>query len=231
MPRDHQPHDPSLRAPLLRLTTISATRQPTGALRIRAGLLLSRRLTGATVVLADNEVERVLVVVAHPDDADFLAGGTVARWTGAGITVTYGVLSDGTPAASTPRFPGRPAQACAEPSRRCRGWSSPTAWGGPCTPRTFCSGALIRCGAGRAPTHPLPRPAPHRRDVAAGPRHPSQDRQRAAGPQPDRHYPGSILPRHGYHAAGGDARLRGAVRQSVGSQEGPPKTRTPAQGP
>jgi hypothetical protein len=47
------------------------------------------------------------------------------------------------------------------------------------------------------------------------PRHPPQDRQRAARPQPDRHRPGSILPRRGYHAAGGGTRLRGAVWRSV----------------
>lgn len=40
-------------------------------------------------------VERVLVVVAHPDDAEFWAGGTVAHWCAAGIAVTYLVLTDG----------------------------------------------------------------------------------------------------------------------------------------
>lgn len=46
-------------------------------------------------VLADHDVERALVIVAHPDDADFWAGGTVARWSAAGIAVTYLVLTDG----------------------------------------------------------------------------------------------------------------------------------------
>ena len=36
----------------------------------------------------DSEVERALVVVAHPDDADFGAAGTIAAWTDAGIEVT-----------------------------------------------------------------------------------------------------------------------------------------------
>ena len=44
---------------------------------------------------AEHELERVLVIVAHPDDAEFWAGGTIAGWTEAGVAVTYGVLTDG----------------------------------------------------------------------------------------------------------------------------------------
>jgi LmbE family N-acetylglucosaminyl deacetylase len=40
-------------------------------------------------------VERVLVVVAHPDDSEFWVGGTIAQWADAGIEVAYCVLSDG----------------------------------------------------------------------------------------------------------------------------------------
>jgi LmbE family N-acetylglucosaminyl deacetylase len=40
-------------------------------------------------------VDRVLVAVAHPDDAEFWAGGTIALWIDAGVDVTYCVLSDG----------------------------------------------------------------------------------------------------------------------------------------
>jgi LmbE family N-acetylglucosaminyl deacetylase len=57
------------------------------------------------VVLADDEVERALVVIAHPDDADFWAGGTIASWTSAGIAVTYGVLSDGDSGGFDPQVP------------------------------------------------------------------------------------------------------------------------------
>ncbi|MDA8186352.1 MAG: PIG-L deacetylase family protein [Acidimicrobiales bacterium] len=39
--------------------------------------------------------ERVLVVVAHPDDVDFGAGGTVASWTAAGTEVAYCIVTDG----------------------------------------------------------------------------------------------------------------------------------------
>ena len=46
-------------------------------------------------MLQDSEVERALVVTAHPDDVDFGAGGTVARFTEAGIEVTYCVCTDG----------------------------------------------------------------------------------------------------------------------------------------
>ena len=40
-------------------------------------------------------IERVLVVTAHPDDAEFTVGGTIASFTAAGIEVAYCVLTDG----------------------------------------------------------------------------------------------------------------------------------------
>jgi LmbE family N-acetylglucosaminyl deacetylase len=46
-------------------------------------------------VLSDSEIQRVLVIAAHPDDVDFGSAGTVARWTGAGIGVTYCIVTDG----------------------------------------------------------------------------------------------------------------------------------------
>jgi LmbE family N-acetylglucosaminyl deacetylase len=46
-------------------------------------------------VLDDAEVSRILVIVAHPDDVDFAAAGTVARWTDAGIEVIYCIVTDG----------------------------------------------------------------------------------------------------------------------------------------
>ena len=44
---------------------------------------------------AEPEVERVLVVVAHPDDVDFGSAGTMALWTKSGIEVTYCIATDG----------------------------------------------------------------------------------------------------------------------------------------
>jgi LmbE family N-acetylglucosaminyl deacetylase len=46
-------------------------------------------------VLSDTEIQRVLVIAAHPDDVDFGAAGTVAAWTDAGIGVAYCVVTDG----------------------------------------------------------------------------------------------------------------------------------------
>lgn len=46
-------------------------------------------------MLSDSEVQRVLVVTAHPDDVDFGAAGTIAGWTQAGIEVHYCVLTNG----------------------------------------------------------------------------------------------------------------------------------------
>ncbi|MEV6282630.1 PIG-L deacetylase family protein [Kribbella sp. NPDC051770] len=43
----------------------------------------------------DHEIERVLVIAAHPDDIDFAVAGTVANWTKAGIEVHYCLVTDG----------------------------------------------------------------------------------------------------------------------------------------
>ena len=56
-------------------------------------------------MVLDREVERALIVVAHPDDVDFWAGGTVASWTSAGIAVAYLVLTDGDSGGFDPRIP------------------------------------------------------------------------------------------------------------------------------
>ncbi|MHB8452379.1 MAG: PIG-L deacetylase family protein, partial [Mycobacteriales bacterium] len=56
-------------------------------------------------MLADNEVERALVITAHPDDVDFGAGGTVASWTKAGVEVTYCVVTDGDAGGFDPAVP------------------------------------------------------------------------------------------------------------------------------
>jgi len=45
--------------------------------------------------LDDNEIERVLVITAHPDDVDFGAGGTIAQWTAKGISVSYYICTNG----------------------------------------------------------------------------------------------------------------------------------------
>ena len=40
-------------------------------------------------------VDRVLCVLAHPDDVDFGSAGTVATWTAAGTEVTYCIVTNG----------------------------------------------------------------------------------------------------------------------------------------
>lgn len=46
-------------------------------------------------MLRPDQIERALVVAAHPDDVDFTSGGTVAQLTDAGVTVTYCLVTDG----------------------------------------------------------------------------------------------------------------------------------------
>ena len=53
----------------------------------------------------EHVVERVLVIVAHPDDVDFGAGGTVATFTEAGLEVSYCIVTDGDAGGFDPDVP------------------------------------------------------------------------------------------------------------------------------
>ncbi len=55
--------------------------------------------------MAQEQVERALVVVAHPDDVDFGSAGTVASWTDSGIKVTYCICTDGDAGGFDPAVP------------------------------------------------------------------------------------------------------------------------------
>ncbi|WP_157548509.1 PIG-L deacetylase family protein [Nonomuraea candida] len=46
-------------------------------------------------MLPDSEIDRVLVVTAHPDDADFGSAGTVALFVDRKVQVTYLLVTDG----------------------------------------------------------------------------------------------------------------------------------------
>ena len=46
-------------------------------------------------VLEDSEIKQILVINAHPDDVDFSAAGTIARWTDSGIKVSYCIVTNG----------------------------------------------------------------------------------------------------------------------------------------
>ena len=46
-------------------------------------------------MLDEAQIERVLVITAHPDDVDFGAAGTVAGLTDRGVHVTYCIVTDG----------------------------------------------------------------------------------------------------------------------------------------
>jgi LmbE family N-acetylglucosaminyl deacetylase len=56
-------------------------------------------------VLQDAQVARILSITAHPDDVDFGAAGTIARWTDGGIEVVYCVVTDGDAGGSDEDFP------------------------------------------------------------------------------------------------------------------------------
>ena len=72
-------------------------------------------------MLDDTEIERILVVTAHPDDVDFGAGGTVAAASAAGITVTYCIITDGDAGGSDHEVPRSEIPAIRRSEQRAAG--------------------------------------------------------------------------------------------------------------
>ena len=57
-----------------------------------------------------------LVVVAHPDDAEFMVAGTAAKWAGAGAEVSYAIVTKGDKGSEDPAM--TPSRSCSTASRR-----------------------------------------------------------------------------------------------------------------
>ena len=52
----------------------------------------------------DLELEKVMVIYAHPDDAEFGTSGTVAKWSREGVEVTYVMVTNGASGSSDPEM-------------------------------------------------------------------------------------------------------------------------------
>src|SRR2546423_15406919 len=52
--------------------------------------------------MSDRTFASALVLFAHPDDAEFMCGGTVARWARDGCDVHYVVITDGSAGSNEP---------------------------------------------------------------------------------------------------------------------------------
>jgi LmbE family N-acetylglucosaminyl deacetylase len=70
------------------------------------------------VAIDDSEIERALVIAAHPDDADFGAAGTVAGWTARGIKVSYCIITSGDAGGFDPAVPRSQIPAIRETEQR-----------------------------------------------------------------------------------------------------------------
>lgn len=52
----------------------------------------------------DLEIERAMVIYAHPDDAEFSVAGTIAKWANAGVEVTYCMVTNGASGSQDPKM-------------------------------------------------------------------------------------------------------------------------------
>lgn len=72
----------------------------------------------SVVAIDDSEIERALVIAAHPDDADFGSAGTVAGWTDKGIEVAYCIVTSGDAGGFDPSVPRNEIPAIREAEQR-----------------------------------------------------------------------------------------------------------------
>jgi LmbE family N-acetylglucosaminyl deacetylase len=63
----------------------------------------------------------ILVIVAHPDDPEFFAGGTIARWSAEGHRVTYVLVTDGSKGTDDPALTGSALAALRQHEQRAAG--------------------------------------------------------------------------------------------------------------
>ncbi|MCX6020412.1 MAG: PIG-L family deacetylase [Chloroflexi bacterium] len=54
--------------------------------------------------MADTEARRIMVVTAHPDDSEFMCGGSVAKWTAEGREVIYVISTNGNKGSGDPEM-------------------------------------------------------------------------------------------------------------------------------
>jgi LmbE family N-acetylglucosaminyl deacetylase len=71
-----------------------------------------------SAVTPRTDVERALVITAHPDDVDYGAAGTIATWTRAGIEVRYVVATSGDAGGFDDDFPRAEMAALREREQR-----------------------------------------------------------------------------------------------------------------
>ncbi len=71
--------------------------------------------------LADDEIERILVVTAHPDDLDFGSASSIAAWTAAGIEVSYCIATYGDAGGFDPDVPRTEIPKIREAEQRAAG--------------------------------------------------------------------------------------------------------------
>ncbi len=50
----------------------------------------------------DIDIQRAMVVYAHPDDAEFGLAGTMAKWPRAGVEITYCMVTNGASGSDDP---------------------------------------------------------------------------------------------------------------------------------
>src|SRR3989337_543779 len=66
----------------------------------------------------DMAPDRAMVIVAHPDDAEFLVAGTAALWAAGGPEVNYGIVTNGDKGSEDPSMTSEQLAALREDEQR-----------------------------------------------------------------------------------------------------------------
>ena len=77
------------------------------------------------------DVQRAMVIYAHPDDAEFGLAGTMAKWARAGVEITYCMITNGASGSDDPNMTREKLRDTRYAEQRAAATAAPGPWTAP----------------------------------------------------------------------------------------------------